>query len=49
VEWDEEMEQNARDAVEKNSTSLVDEDKIHLLEKDANSFWDKFYGIHQNK
>jgi len=49
VTWDEELEQQARDAVSKNSQSLVDPDKVGVLERDAHSFWDKFYGIHQNK
>lgn len=49
VEWDEELEEEAKRAVEKNTASQMDDEKRMVLDRDADSFWDKFYGIHQNK
>lgn len=49
VEWDDEQEEKAREAVAKNSQKFMsDEDRI-LYENEAGKFWDKFYGVHQNK
>ncbi|XP_021956311.1 tRNA N(3)-methylcytidine methyltransferase METTL2 isoform X2 [Folsomia candida] len=49
VEWDSELEEQARNAVEKNSAYLMEVDKRYNLERNADSNWDKFYSIHQNK
>lgn len=49
VEWDQELEDQALQAVAKNTISLMDDQKRQDLERDAPVFWDKFYGIHQNK
>jgi len=49
VQWDEEMEEKAKEAVQNNSASVVNPERREVLEKEANSFWDKFYGVHQNK
>ncbi|XP_013100280.1 tRNA N(3)-methylcytidine methyltransferase Mettl2 isoform X2 [Stomoxys calcitrans] len=49
VEWDEEQEQKALEAVQKNSTvTMPDDDKIKF-KSDADKFWDSFYGVHQNR
>lgn len=49
VEWDEEQEQHALQAVQKNSTvKMSDEDKAKF-KGDADKFWDCFYGVHQNR
>ncbi|XP_075157973.1 tRNA N(3)-methylcytidine methyltransferase Mettl2-like [Haematobia irritans] len=49
VEWDDEQEQQALEAVQKNSTmKMADEDKIKF-KSDADKFWDSFYGVHQNR
>jgi hypothetical protein len=43
------LEEQARNAVAKNTVSIMDPVEREMLERDAHSFWDKFYNIHQNK
>lgn len=49
VDWDESMEKEALEKVEKNSKSRFNEVESNTFENDANLHWDKFYGIHQNR
>ncbi|XP_055529553.1 tRNA N(3)-methylcytidine methyltransferase Mettl2 [Wyeomyia smithii] len=49
VIWDDEQEQAALESVRKNSSQKLEPDQIQQLEKDADSNWDKFYDIHQNR
>ena len=36
-------------AVSKNSTTRMDPERIEMLENEADTKWNKFYEIHQNK
>jgi len=49
VVWDKEQEEVAQLKVEKNSKVLASEEEIAKYESEADKFWDKFYGIHQNR
>ncbi|XP_063233095.1 tRNA N(3)-methylcytidine methyltransferase METTL2 [Bacillus rossius redtenbacheri] len=49
VEWDATQEADARTKVEENSSILVSEEQQQLYESNGDKFWDKFYGIHQNR
>ncbi|XP_058831998.1 tRNA N(3)-methylcytidine methyltransferase Mettl2 isoform X2 [Topomyia yanbarensis] len=49
VEWDEQQEQVALDSVQKNSSVKLNPDEVLKLETEADTNWDKFYGIHQNR
>ncbi|ESO12559.1 hypothetical protein HELRODRAFT_187911 [Helobdella robusta] len=49
VDWDEEMESDARKKVEANSTIKLSSDEQEKYEKDANKYWDAFYSQHQNR
>lgn len=49
VEWDEEQEKTAQDCVQKNSAIRMTEEECERFEQQADSFWDAFYNIHQNK
>ncbi|TMW51516.1 hypothetical protein DOY81_003421 [Sarcophaga bullata] len=49
VEWDEEQEQQALQAVVKNSTIKMPEPEKIKFKNEADKFWDSFYGVHQNR
>lgn len=49
VEWDEEQERSALESVQKNSTVKMAEPDAAKLEREADSNWDRFYGVHQNR
>ncbi|CAD7083138.1 unnamed protein product [Hermetia illucens] len=49
VEWDDEQEAAAREAVSKNSSVTLSEDQVNKFENDADKFWDSFYDIHENR
>ncbi|XP_055609450.1 tRNA N(3)-methylcytidine methyltransferase Mettl2-like isoform X1 [Uranotaenia lowii] len=49
VEWDEEQEREALESVQKNSSVKMTDDQVSKLENDADTNWDKFYDIHQNR
>ncbi|XP_048416602.2 tRNA N(3)-methylcytidine methyltransferase METTL2 [Stegostoma tigrinum] len=49
VEWSEEQEAAARKKVEENCTQLVSPDKQVEYETKANSYWNDFYKIHENR
>ncbi|OAD58311.1 Methyltransferase-like protein 2-A [Eufriesea mexicana] len=49
VIWDEEQQNLAQQKVNENSTIILSEEKIEEYECKADKYWDKFYGIHENK
>ncbi|KAH8301078.1 hypothetical protein KR018_000523, partial [Drosophila ironensis] len=49
VQWDEEQELAAQEAVAKNSASRVNEQDKDRFQTEAPKFWDSFYGIHDNR
>ena len=49
VVWDEEQQKLAQIKVNENSTIILSDEKIQEYEKAADKYWDKFYGIHENK
>ncbi|XP_012257028.2 tRNA N(3)-methylcytidine methyltransferase METTL2 [Athalia rosae] len=49
VSWDEDQEREAREKVAENSTVLASPEQIAKYENEADIYWDKFYGIHQNR
>mgnify|MGYP002628395808 CR=1 FL=1 len=49
VEWGEEQEREAREAVERSSGCLVAGELAEQYEEKAGEFWDKFYSVHQNR
>lgn len=49
VEWDEELIEQAVAKIKVNSSVLVPQEKAENFEKNAGEFWNKFYGIHDNK
>ncbi|XP_017842102.1 methyltransferase-like protein [Drosophila busckii] len=49
VQWDNEQEQAAQEAVEMNSTVKMSEDQRERFQSEAPKFWDSFYGIHNNR
>ncbi|XP_029033006.1 tRNA N(3)-methylcytidine methyltransferase METTL2 [Osmia bicornis bicornis] len=49
VVWNEEQEKLAQQKVNENSTVTLADDKVWEYECEANKYWDKFYGIHDNK
>ncbi|XP_076232460.1 methyltransferase-like protein [Calliopsis andreniformis] len=49
VTWDEEQQKLAQLKVNENSTVTLPDEKIFEYEHEANKYWDKFYGIHENK
>ncbi|KAM7356590.1 methyltransferase-like protein isoform 2-T2 [Cochliomyia hominivorax] len=49
VEWDEEQEQQALEAVVKNSSIKMPEPDRVKFKCEAERFWDLFYGVHQNR
>jgi len=49
VEWGEEQEREAQEAVDKAASSRVEADMAEIYEEKAAEYWDKFYSIHQNR
>ncbi|XP_076755294.1 methyltransferase-like protein [Xylocopa sonorina] len=49
VTWNEEQQNLAQQKVNENSTIILSEQKIQEYECEADKYWDKFYGIHENK
>ncbi|XP_057293075.1 tRNA N(3)-methylcytidine methyltransferase METTL2-like isoform X1 [Hydractinia symbiolongicarpus] len=49
VEWDSELEEEAKEKIKINSVVSLNEDEIEKYEEDAGKFWDIFYCQHQNK
>lgn len=49
VQWDEEQERFACESVQKNSAVAMSPEQILKYENEADTFWDAFYNIHQNK
>lgn len=49
VEWGEEQEREAEEAVAKGAKTLVSSNQAEEYEVKAGEFWDKFYSIHQNR
>lgn len=49
MEWDEEQEEQALQAVVKNSSVKMPETDKDRFKNDADKFWDSFYGVHQNR
>ncbi|XP_061928640.1 tRNA N(3)-methylcytidine methyltransferase METTL2 isoform X2 [Apis cerana] len=47
--WDEEQQNLAKQKVNENSTITMSDEKIWEYEHEAYKYWDKFYGIHENK
>ncbi|XP_076326131.1 methyltransferase-like protein isoform X1 [Tachypleus tridentatus] len=49
VEWSTEQEASAQERVSKNSEVRVPESLQEKYETEASEYWNKFYGIHQNR
>lgn len=49
VVWDEEQEKSAQLIAEKQLKARLPQEKLEEFEQKADSYWDKFYGIHQNR
>lgn len=49
AKWDETQEQQAREKVRKNSEVILSQELQEKYEEEASKYWDKFYGIHQNR
>ncbi|KAK0085570.1 hypothetical protein PV325_004842 [Microctonus aethiopoides] len=49
VQWNDEQQKLAEKKVAENSVISVTEDQLEKYEKDADKYWDEFYGIHQNR
>ncbi|KFM69621.1 Methyltransferase-like protein, partial [Stegodyphus mimosarum] len=49
VEWDEELTKIAEEKIKLNSSLIVSPEEQEMYETEAGLFWDKFYGIHQNR
>lgn len=49
MEWDEEQEEQAKNAVTKNSTVKMPEEDRLKFKSEADKFWDSFYNVHQNR
>ncbi|XP_034948752.1 tRNA N(3)-methylcytidine methyltransferase METTL2 [Chelonus insularis] len=49
VEWDEQQQQLAQQKVTENSVITITEQQLQKYNDEADKFWDKFYGIHQNR
>lgn len=47
--WDKEQEEIAQKKVLENSSVTAPTEQIDKYDKEANKYWDKFYGIHQNR
>lgn len=49
VKWDDEQEQHAFNSVQKNSAQKVSPEQAEKIENAADTNWNAFYDIHQNK
>lgn len=49
VEWDEELETDAKTKVEANSAVTLSKNDINTFEEDADKYWDLFYDVHANR
>nr|XP_031844345.1 tRNA N(3)-methylcytidine methyltransferase METTL2 isoform X2 [Nomia melanderi] len=49
VIWDKEQENLAQQKINENSVVTLSDEKISEFEQEADKYWDKFYGIHDNK
>ncbi|XP_076674270.1 methyltransferase-like protein [Andrena cerasifolii] len=49
VTWDEEQQKLAQQKVNENSIVTLPDEKICEYDREANKYWDKFYGVHENK
>lgn len=49
VQWDEIQEKEAEEKVLRNSTVCISKEMQEKYEKDANSYWNKFYNVHHNR
>ena len=49
VEWGEEQEREAREAVARAAAARLDPEAAEVLEQRAAEHWDKFYSVHQNR
>lgn len=49
VEWDPELVEQAKQKIEKQSRTLMPEEKATELNEHADNYWNKFYTIHENK
>lgn len=48
VTWDEEQEKLAQKKVDENSIVTMSSEQLSKYEIEADKYWDKFYGIHNN-
>ncbi|EGI65734.1 PREDICTED: methyltransferase-like protein 2 [Acromyrmex echinatior] len=48
VTWDEEQEKLAQQKVDENSTVTMSSEQLFKYETEADKYWDKFYGVHNN-
>jgi len=46
--WDEEQEKLAQQKVNENSIVMMSSEQLSKYETEADKYWDKFYGIHNN-
>ena len=49
VEWGEEQEREAQEAVDRAASCRVEADMAGEFEDRAAEYWDKFYSVHQNR
>ncbi|KAJ3324396.1 hypothetical protein HDV06_006807 [Boothiomyces sp. JEL0866] len=49
VEFDEEMLENAKQQIQKQKESKLEEDKVQELDQNPNEFWNQFYSKNANK
>ncbi|XP_031620581.1 methyltransferase-like protein isoform X2 [Contarinia nasturtii] len=49
VEWDEEQENHAAECVKKNSVITMPQEQAQAFDTEAETYWNAFYDIHQNK
>ena len=49
VEWGEEQEREAQEAVARAAAARLDPEAAEVLEQRAAEHWDKFYSVHQNR
>ena len=49
VEWGEDQEREAQEAVDKQAVKRVEAEKVEDYEENASEYWDKFYENHQNR
>ena len=49
MEWGEEQEREAQEAVARAAAARLDPEAAEVLEQRAAEHWDKFYSVHQNR